>query len=312
MNATSSLDPGGEFLRVAKVKRVPLSPRTLSESLHNYSNSGSIPFIFNFNHDHPPSPVVVVDMDASGSNLDVPVFNPACSCCLEELGLGNGPLPKPTIGKHRHPVSDPNETLRNELTQCQNCWVSKGPGVTFSRCGACKIDIYCSKECQKKAWPFHKEKCKLNQRILINENNPLKCLQKFTSKHRPAIAESAVRALELSVDIERPLRYVLTIFLRKRKDSQRPETSYFATGADVLPFEVFPSARCEEMKDQIKKVTEEYKKSGMDGALFVVLMCPEEGSMNIAPVGFSRDTFFPPGTPWKEFLFAHLNEGVVN
>ncbi|KAJ3485123.1 hypothetical protein NLI96_g5169 [Meripilus lineatus] len=306
------VEDSGDFLRVPKVMRVPRPLGTLSESRHNYSNSGTIPFVFNLNHDHSPISVVVVDMDASGSNLDVPIFNPACPCCREELGLGNSPLPKPTIGKHRHPVSDPNESLRNKLTQCQNCWVSKGPGVTFSRCGACKIDIYCSKECQKKAWPSHKEKCKLNQRILINDDNPLKYIQKFTSKHRPVLAESAVRALELSIDIERPLRYVLAVFLRKREDSQRAETSYFVTGADVLPYEAFPSARCEEMKDQIRKVTKEYKKSGMDGALFVVLMCPEEGTMNIAPVGFSRNTFFPPGTPWKEFLFAHLNEGVVN
>ncbi|KAJ3485115.1 hypothetical protein NLI96_g5170 [Meripilus lineatus] len=251
-------------------------------------------------------------MAASDSNLSLPFFNPDCPCCVEEIGLGNSPLPKPTIGKHRHPVSDPNESLRNELTQCQNCWVSKGPGVTFSRCSACKVDLYCSKECQKQAWPSHKEKCKLNRRTLISENNPLKCLQKFTSKHRPVLADAAVRALDLSLDIERSLQFVLAVFLRRRQDSQRSETSFFATGAEVLPFEAFPSPRCEEFKDQIRKVDEGHKKSGMDGGLFVVLMCLEESTMNVAPVGFSRDALYPPGTPWKEFLFSHLNEGVVN
>ncbi|KAJ3485117.1 hypothetical protein NLI96_g5172 [Meripilus lineatus] len=221
-----------------------------------------------------------------------------------------------------------------ELTQCQNCWKPKGPGVTFFRLQCivksisiayrayrartsyqvAYIDCLCfqSKECQKKAWPSHKEKCKLNRRSPVDENDPLKCLQKFTSKHRPALADAAVRALDLSLDIGRSLHFVLAIFLRRRKDSRRPETSYFATGAEVLPFEAFHPEECEEMKEQVRKADKVHKKNGMDGGLFVVLMCLEEGTTNIAPVGFTRNTFYPPGTPWKEFLFALLNEGVVN
>ncbi|KAJ3485116.1 hypothetical protein NLI96_g5173 [Meripilus lineatus] len=272
-------------------------------------------------------------MDAADFDLNLLLFGPDCpSSCIEEIGLGKSPLPKPTIGKHRHPVSDPNESLRNELTQCQNCWVSKGPGVTFSRCGACKIEIYCvrpffckhplewlvltgfssqSKACQKKVWPSHKEKCEFNRITPISDNRSLRCLQKFTSKHRPVLADAAIRALELSLDIERSLHFVLAVFLRRRPDSQRPETSYFATGAGVIPFELIPAGRCEELKEQVRKLDEEHKKTGMDGGLFVVLMCWEERTMNIAPVGFSRDCFHPPGTPWKELLFAFLNEGVV-
>jgi hypothetical protein len=28
------------------------------------------------------------------------------------------------------------------------------------RCSSCKVTYYCSKECQKKAWPRHKDSCK--------------------------------------------------------------------------------------------------------------------------------------------------------
>ncbi|KAJ7259143.1 hypothetical protein B0H12DRAFT_1109058 [Mycena haematopus] len=44
---------------------------------------------------------------------------------------------------HQHAHSDPKETKRKELTQCQYCFKSKGPGVTLQRCGGCEIDIYC-------------------------------------------------------------------------------------------------------------------------------------------------------------------------
>lgn len=37
---------------------------------------------------------------------------------------------------------------------CENCMA-----VAFTRCGICKITYYCSKECQKKNWPFHKKFC---------------------------------------------------------------------------------------------------------------------------------------------------------
>ncbi|KAJ3485122.1 hypothetical protein NLI96_g5168 [Meripilus lineatus] len=244
-----------------------------------------------------------------GVNLEW--FTPGCPCCIEEVGLGNGPLPEPTAGKHRHPILDPNESLRNESTQCQYCYKNKETGVTFFRCSACMIDFYCSKECQKKAWPSHKEDCKRKSRVPKDENNPTRRLQRFTGRHRPVLADSAVRALNLSVDINRSLDFVLAIFLRRR-DSQKPETSYFATGADVLPLEAFPPEQCTEMKAMVRKVDEDHKKGGMDGGLLVLLMCLDDGVINIAPAGFSREHFYPPGTPWKELLMAHLNEGVAN
>ena len=40
-------------------------------------------------------------------------------------------------------------SIRHELTQCQNCWVSKAEGVTFFRCANCKVDIYCVRSHRK-------------------------------------------------------------------------------------------------------------------------------------------------------------------
>ena len=67
-------------------------------------------------------------------------FHPDCPDCAQELGLGGVP---PAPGKHRHPVSDPAETNRKELTQCQHCYKSRAAGAVLQKCAACKVDLYC-------------------------------------------------------------------------------------------------------------------------------------------------------------------------
>jgi len=61
-------------------------------------------------------------------------------------------------------------------------------------------------------------------------------LRAFTSKHRPTIAEAAIRALEVCVDPSRAFRDVVIIFLQSRSGPTRTETKFYATGADVVSF----------------------------------------------------------------------------
>ncbi|CAG5088126.1 Oidioi.mRNA.OKI2018_I69.PAR.g11739.t1.cds [Oikopleura dioica] len=42
--------------------------------------------------------------------------------------------------------------------RCAQCTVSK---PKLSRCAGCKLQYYCSKDCQKSAWKWHKEECKM-------------------------------------------------------------------------------------------------------------------------------------------------------
>lgn len=262
-------------------------------------------------------------------------FHPGCPECAQEQGANGVPI---APGKHRHAQSDPAEPIRKELTQCQYCFKSRAAGVTLQKCAACKIDIYCvcyfgpvwfpisnlfhlvlqSKECQKKAWPTHKSKCKLNR--LLASGGPttqldvLKNLRAFTSKHRPTIAEASLRALEVCVDPSRAFRDVVVIFLESRSGSTRTETSFFATGADVVPFESFGPVKAEEMRGQLKLAHDNNIRTGMMGAVFAILCNPSSGAMNVCPIGFPKDIgkMMYAGMPWKEWMLNRLNEGIVS
>ncbi|KAJ7168006.1 hypothetical protein C8R46DRAFT_1094683 [Mycena filopes] len=115
-------------------------------------------------------------------------YNDSCPHCVAERVHATLNAEAPPAPCHRHAESDPKQTLRNELTQCQYCHKSKGPGVTLRKCASCEVDIYCT----------HKSKCALNQKtnaFPAEQVDALKMLRRFTSKHRPTIAEGGIRAL---------------------------------------------------------------------------------------------------------------------
>ncbi|KAJ6509861.1 hypothetical protein DFH09DRAFT_1198592, partial [Mycena vulgaris] len=227
-------------------------------------------------------------------------FNPSCEHCVAERVHATLNTEAPPAPCHRHLMSDPKETGRKELTQCQYCFKSKGPGVSLQKCGACSVDIYCSKACQRSAWKTHKLKCTLSQRALpVAQVEALKGLRSFTSKHRPTIAEGGVRALNVLADPSRAERDVLLIALRPR-DSKRSETAFFVVTLTVVPIDTFPQAQ--EIRGQLKQASIEQKRSGMAGAIFVILMDTSSGATNFAPVGFPKTSeaprLAPLGTTW--------------
>ncbi|KAJ7101960.1 hypothetical protein C8R44DRAFT_988280 [Mycena epipterygia] len=244
-------------------------------------------------------------------------FDPSCEHCIAEQANNylNSEIP-PAPG-HRHATSDPKETMRKELTQCQYCYKSRGPGVSLQKCGGCQSALYCSKECQKNGWKTHKAKCALNQRakeLPVERVDTIKTLRGFTAKHRPTIAEAGIRALNVLVDPARAERDILMIYLRPRRDSKRVETAFFATAANIVPIETFPMAQQQELRGQLKQASEDNIRSGMAGAIFVFLLETETGMSNVAPVGFPKASpgIMPPlGISWEQWLIKRLNEGIV-
>ncbi|TCD68882.1 hypothetical protein EIP91_009597 [Steccherinum ochraceum] len=220
----------------------------------------------------------------------------------------------PSAHKRRNPASNPKQQARSELTQCQTCWKSKADGAVLFKCSACKVDLYCSKECQKTAWPTHKVKCKINQRVSLNGKDVSSLigdLRGFTSKHRPSIAMAGVRALELVKDLSRCKRDLLVLSLISRPGRTRTETAFFAMEASVKPYSFFQEKGV-EMLEQLAHYEKENKRTGAVATLFVLLHCIDSGISNVAPVGVWRDVLDPAYRgDWEGELIRHLNEGIV-
>lgn len=164
---------------------------------------------------------------------------------------------------------------------------------------------------------MHKARCKFNQRSNSIAGSGLeqeyRKLRNFCQKHRPALSDAVIRALDLVVDASRAETDMLTIVVCPRPGSTRPETDFYATAAEVAPLDDFEPGQTDEMQAQHKYAADLCRREGGLGAAFVMICCVDPLIMNVIPVGFSRESLedVRPGEPWKEQLFSRMNEGIV-
>ncbi|KAF4623219.1 hypothetical protein D9613_001296 [Agrocybe pediades] len=55
---------------------------------------------------------------------------------------------------------EPRSVDKMPNTECDNCLKVRGKGTSLKKCIQCGKAFYCSKECQRTAWPSHKEDCR--------------------------------------------------------------------------------------------------------------------------------------------------------
>ena len=60
-----------------------------------------------------------------------------------------------------------NNLTIHKLLVCANC--GKGEGCDLKRCSGCKLEIYCSSDCQVVHRPQHKKSCKVRAKVLKDE-----------------------------------------------------------------------------------------------------------------------------------------------
>ena len=54
----------------------------------------------------------------------------------------------------------PNAAPRAPVPRCARCDKPEAPGKKLVRCSRCRVAVYCSRDCQKAAWPQHKGGCR--------------------------------------------------------------------------------------------------------------------------------------------------------
>ncbi|KAJ6592527.1 hypothetical protein B0H19DRAFT_1245393 [Mycena capillaripes] len=155
------------------------------------------------------------------------------------------------------PSIPPPTPVRRELTQCQFCIKSKVSGVALRKDAVLTSVIsvfssdFQSKDCQRSAWKTHEAKCALNQR---------------TKLQMPMI-EGPVSALNVLADPSRAERDVIMISLKPRIGSTCLATAFTITVISVVPIAAFPTAQ--EMRSQLKQVSDDSRRFRMAGAIFV-------------------------------------------
>ncbi|KAJ7854842.1 hypothetical protein B0H14DRAFT_3136477 [Mycena olivaceomarginata] len=154
--------------------------------------------------------------------------------------------------------------IYRELTQCQYCYKSKGPKVSLQNVQGAR-SIY------------------IRVHSLPDEHiDASKTLRDFTSKHRPTINETAVRALYVFEDPSRAGRDLLMLRLRPSSNA-------------------FPMA--EDMRGQLKQIKEDDKRVGTLGALLVVCEVIDTKSTNVVlvpiPMGLPP-SLSQPDIPWED------------
>ncbi|OCH84049.1 hypothetical protein OBBRIDRAFT_453754 [Obba rivulosa] len=220
-----------------------------------------------------------------------------------------------TIGESTQTSSAENVVLRRAMTQCQQCFKSPvQPGVSLFRCSGCSVELYCSRACQKKAWPDHKEKCMINRKHQSSKEGAerLRLLRAFTTKHRPSISEAVVRALDLCADVSRAQRDMLVLYLTARPAPVRTEKAFQLIATDVIPIGGLWPEREAEMKMMLGKAHDTITQhTSAPGAVLVTLACIDQHVVNICPVCIQSLEGLTPGLPWEEKLMRMLNEGIV-
>ncbi|KAH9939884.1 hypothetical protein B0H21DRAFT_755620 [Amylocystis lapponica] len=205
--------------------------------------------------------------------------------------------------------------------QCQWCGASRAtPGVTLHKCAACKIEMYCSSECQRKAWPTHKGVCQTNryeEHLSPDQSKVAKSLFQFSHKHRSTISEAAILALGLQEDPTRAQRDVLVLSLHPRASTPRLETAFVVLDVQIKSIGDFTPEQQEDLRLHIKLSAEEAARGvgEMIGTAFVMLNVDMRRFGNVAPIGFTQALLdrVPKrrAAYWREWMMTRINEGIT-
>ncbi|KZO91875.1 hypothetical protein CALVIDRAFT_567893 [Calocera viscosa TUFC12733] len=211
--------------------------------------------------------------------------------------------------------------LRKYYDGCRYCGKTKEE-AKLQLCAGCGLHRYCSKDCQRKAWPKHKEMCQQNQRNmqLPDKQAGLKRLNTFTQKHKPHLHVAGIRALDILEDIGNCKERVLLVMIRERDASdpasRKAERAFRCFDAKVVDLDVFCGIQgniAGTIGKEIERSNTAEKLAKGQGSVFVAVWLFESADPTMSICGYpfsidaAEDMEKKKAAPWREDLFAALN-----
>ncbi|EMD33919.1 hypothetical protein CERSUDRAFT_117450 [Gelatoporia subvermispora B] len=200
-------------------------------------------------------------------------------------------------------------------SQCQHCSKSQTEGVNLLKCAGCGNAVYCSKDCQRAAWPAHKGTCKSRSQSGSTHDAQTKLLFQYMHENRSALFDAASSALDLHADPERGKHYMFVVFVAPRPQPAPVEKAYTFVRAQVLPIvgTVLNSQQERDVQVNLANTTKNLRMvvPNAPAAFLVSMVCPEQGtvggSYHVTPNvgGIRRDLL------WEDMLRTELNEGIL-
>ncbi|KZV89011.1 hypothetical protein EXIGLDRAFT_772158 [Exidia glandulosa HHB12029] len=218
-----------------------------------------------------------------------------------------------------------------EMQQCHQCWKRKSEGASLLVCAKCKSALYCSKECQKAAWPGHKDHCKhvasarkelRDVDVSVNpaSNVPapdmptngaelLSTMQAWTTKHRPLLAESLVSALDLRHDPTSHTKKTMVVLVEWRS-GDLPTAKRFRMITAALQDMTAVGSQGSDIAATRARLDAEHRRQGGFGVAMMTIVCvtANPSMLNVAPVYLDKGIHlsFKRNEKWLNTLSASL------
>ncbi|KZT10122.1 uncharacterized protein LAESUDRAFT_756316 [Laetiporus sulphureus 93-53] len=208
--------------------------------------------------------------------------------------------------------------IRKEMMECYHCAKSLRKAGKLMQCGRCKWDLYCSKQCQRNAWPAHKKACDNVARMDDLNAERMHSLVLFKRRHLPTVTVLGPSVLEI---YEMPIvtKTAALLLCLDSHPERRRKVSYSVTdiclfGLDKLPETVLHP---EEVRAKLASADEKFKATGHGGAFLAIMWCRKLGLTQLEILAYMKDKFPPlslmPGTraERKQLLMDVINSDQV-